>query len=356
MDWIHGRRSFLKAASAFGVGTLCPGLMASALGEDRMIMQKEKRCGLVSDARCKLHETGPGQPESPDRFDAVAGGLKAAGLMEVLVAIPSREAEMEEVLRVHSRGYYETVFREVAEGRGLLSTGDTILSPDSLLAANLAAGGALNAVDAVCNGEVLRAFCNIRPPGHHATPDRGMGFCLWNHVAMAARHAQAKHGIERVLIVDWDVHHGNGTQDVFYADESVFFFSTHQSPWYPGTGAASETGAGKGKGSTMNCPFPAGSGRQEILGVMEQKLVPAMKEFRPGLILISAGFDSRRGDPLGRFMLEDGDFTEMTRLLVGLAGEYAEGKVISLLEGGYNLTGLASAAAAHVEVLSEEVV
>jgi acetoin utilization deacetylase AcuC-like enzyme len=178
-----------------------------------------------------------------------------------------------------------------------------------------------------------------------------MGFCLLNNVALAARRAQKKHGIAKVLIVDWDVHHGNGTQDVFYEDGSVFFCSTHQSPWYPGTGAAGETGHGAGLGTTLNFPLPAGSGRKDVLGALETRLVAAMEKFRPELVLVSAGFDSRRQDPLGQFTLGDEDFTDLTRLVRSIADTHAEGRIVSVLEGGYSLTGLASAATAHVKAL-----
>jgi acetoin utilization deacetylase AcuC-like enzyme len=203
----------------------------------------------------------------------------------------------------------------------------------------------------VVKGVAKTAFCVIRPPGHHANAVKGMGFCVLNNVAIAARYARRRLGIERVLIVDWDVHHGNGTQDIFYEDGSVFVFNTHQAPWYPGTGAANETGAGEGKGTTLNCPFPAGSGREEILGAFEKQLVPAMEKFRPELVMISAGFDSREGDPLGNFRLTDKDFADLTKLVRGIAEKSAGGRVVSMMEGGYNLVGLASAATAHVQAL-----
>ena len=196
------------------------------------------------------------------------------------------------------------------------------------------------------------AFCIVRPPGHHAGPARGMGFCLFNNIAIAARYAQRRYGAERVAIADWDVHHGNGTQDIFYTDPSVFFFSTHQSPWYPGTGAADETGEGAGKGFTLNCPFPAGSGRDQILGAFREKFAVRMDSFRPDLVLISAGFDSRQGDPLGHFLLSDADFSDLTALMLEIAGKYSGGRLVSVLEGGYDLNGLSRAVAAHVHSLA----
>lgn len=336
------RRDFLKTSAAAAVSLVLP---AWRLGAEETMS-----CGVVSHPISLEHDTGPGHPETAGRFRAVQEVIDG---MTGLRPLPAREATEEEILRVHTAEYLRIVKRDVAEGRRQLSTGDTVISARSLDAANRAAGGTLNAVDAVFEGPVKRVFCAHRPPGHHAESNRGMGFCIWNPVALAARHAQAKHGVKRVLIVDWDVHHGNGTQEAFYGDDSVFFFSTHQWPWYPGTGAAGETGEGAGKGYTMNCPFPAGAGRKEILGVMEGNLRGAMRDYRPELVLISAGFDSRRGDPLGNFVLEDEDFADMTRLLREIAEDSAEGRVVSVLEGGYNLTGLAAGCRAHLGALAE---
>jgi acetoin utilization deacetylase AcuC-like enzyme len=244
------------------------------------------------------------------------------------------------------------VTRDIAAGARELSTGDTTISPKSWDVALDAAGGLMNAIDQVVKKTAANAFCAVRPPGHHARPSQGMGFCIFNNVAIAARYAQRKHGVERVLIADWDVHHGNGTQDTFYTDGSVFFFSTHQSPWYPGTGDAPETGEGKGKGCTLNCPFPAGAGRNEILGAFQHNLMLAADHFKPDLVLTSAGFDSRFGDPLGRFTLSDDDFADLTRVMLEIADKHAGGRLVSVLEGGYDLAGLASAATAHVRALA----
>ena len=303
--------------------------------------------GLLADPACKEHQTGSRHPERPERFDAALGALD--GLK--LVPIEPRHATEDEIALCHSPQYIRLVEREIMTGFHELSTGDTIVSPRSLDAALRATGGVLNAVDAVMAGAVQNAFCIVRPPGHHATPARGMGFCIFNSIAIGARYAQQKHGAARVLIADWDVHHGNGTQDIFYSDGTVFFFSTHQHPWYPGTGAPEETGDGAGLGTTMNCPFPAGSGRAEIFGAFQEKLLPAAAEFKPDLVMISAGFDSREGDPLGNFLLTDVDFADLTRLMRGIADKHARGRLVSVLEGGYSLTGLAAGVRAHVEAL-----
>lgn len=310
------------------------------------------RTGIVFDPVCKQHHPGGYHPESPARIDAVMDSIHASKLIESLDPIPARAATDDELRLCHTPAYIETVRREVIFGYPTLTTGDTDISIGSLDAACLAAGGVLAAVDAVMEGRVRNAFCNIRPPGHHATADLGMGFCVFNNVALAARYAQRIHGVDRVLIADWDVHHGNGTQAIFYEDPSVFFFSTHQWPLYPGTGAAGETGLGLGKGFTMNCPFPRGSGRREIVGAFQSGLLPAMERFRPELVLISAGFDSRIGDPLGGFVLTDDDFSELTGILMDIADRHCKGRLVSALEGGYNLEGLASAAAAHVSRLA----
>jgi len=308
---------------------------------------------LVHDEAHKKHDPGSGHPERPARCEAIMKALAAPALARRLKRIRPRPATDAEILACHTPQYLKTVRADLAADRRSLSTGDTAVGAGSLTAALMAAGGGMAAVDAVVGGQAKNAFCVVRPPGHHATSRRGMGFCLFNNVAVAARYAQKTRRVGKVLIVDWDVHHGNGTQEIFYADGSVMFFSTHQSPWYPGTGRADETGVGKGKGTTINCPFPAGAGRKEIVGAFNDKLVGAADRFRPELVIVSAGFDSRKGDPLGRFTLSDADFADLTRIALGIAKRHARGRLVSSLEGGYDLKGLASAAAAHVKALTE---
>ena len=300
------------------------------------------------------HDPGPGHPESPARYTAILKALGTSGLLPKLASIPSRQAEMPEMELCHPRHYIELARYEVAAGLDTLSTGDTQICEKSYTVATHAVGAVLNAVDAVMTGKLNRAFCAVRPPGHHARPAQGMGFCLFNNIAVGARHAQKKHGAAKVAIVDWDVHHGNGTQDIFYDDGSVLFASTHQSPWYPGTGAKEETGVGKGQGTTLNFPFAAGAGMKQIGAAFQDHLLPALARFKPDLIMISAGFDSRVDDPLGHFKLTDDDFAQLTRWLMTVADEHCQGRLISVLEGGYNLTGLASAVTSHVGVLVED--
>ena len=302
---------------------------------------------FLADPIAKEHDPGPGHPEQPARWDAAIKGLGNRPLTHT----EPRSATIDELALCHTRPYIATAHRDVDSGAHSLSTGDTDINRRSFDVALRAAGTCLNAVDLVMEGKANNAFCIVRPPGHHASAARGMGFCLFNNIAIAARYAQRKHGVERVAIADWDVHHGNGTQDIFYADGSVFFFSTHQSPWYPGTGDARETGEGAGKGCTLNCPFPAGAGKDEILGVFHDRFAARMDEFKPDLLLISAGFDSRRGDPLGGFLLTDGDFSELTTVMRGIADKHAHGRLISILEGGYNLAGLTQAVYAHAHSL-----
>jgi acetoin utilization deacetylase AcuC-like enzyme len=311
------------------------------------------KSGLLYSEEYLKHVTPEGHPESARRAEVVMKGLADDGLVEKMTRVEPRLATREEVTRCHSPKYFEIAKSDVEHGLPDLSTGDTHIMERSFDVALLAAGGVISAVDAVIEGRAKNAFCVVRPPGHHATPVKGMGFCLFNSIAIAARHAQARHKIGKVLIADWDVHHGNGTQDIFYDDGSVLFFDTHQAPWYPGTGDVSENGTGKGLNCIINNPFPAGAGRAQVYGAFEKRLVDAANKFKPDLVLLSAGFDSRLGDPLGQFKLTDEDYIDLTKVMLHIAKEHAGGRLVSVLEGGYNLRGLMKASAAHVKTLLE---
>jgi acetoin utilization deacetylase AcuC-like enzyme len=342
---INNYRRMLVRAAILGSILL---LMAPRAGS------QTSQTGLLFDDVYLGHLAGnTGHPERPERLTAIRGGLEKAGLMTTLYRITPRRVTDTELELVHKPSYVALVRRELSNLQGVreLSTGDTLVSPASLQAAEFAAGGVLNAVDAVMTGKVKNAFAAVRPPGHHATPDRGMGFCIFNNVAIAARYLQKKHGIGRVLIVDWDYHHGNGTQDIFYNDGSVFYFSTHHYGAYPGTGASAETGAGPGAGKILNVPMRPGDGDAEFLQVYETKLVPAARQFKPDFILVSAGFDSMQHDLLGQFNITPQGYAAMTRVVMKLADEFSRGRLVSVLEGGYRLDGLAESVAAHVKTL-----
>jgi acetoin utilization deacetylase AcuC-like enzyme len=338
------RRDFLRGIGAAGVLALRPGWLRSGSGPAAQV-------GFVTGDVYARHDTGEFAYESAKRLEAVRTGLDRDGLLADLVRVEPRRAGLEWIEAVHAPDYIRTVQQDAASGARELSTGHTLICRDSFDVALRAAGGALAACDEVMGGKVGRAFCAVRPPGHHSSADVGMGFCIFNNAAIAARYLQRKHGLGRILIVDWDLHHGNGTQDIFYKDGSVFYFSTHQWPWYPWTGAAEETGAGDGAGATLNVPLPAGSGDREFMDAFKGKLVPAMNRFRPDFVLVSAGFDSRTGDPLGRFRVTDDGFRRLTGILLDIARDHASGRLVSVLEGGYSLPGLASAASAHVATL-----
>ncbi len=337
------RREFL-------LGTLGATALLSQQGCLAEFLAPRKTGFLYSDLFLD-HDPGDGHAESPARLTAIRDRVNGDPGVGPLLPVPNREATPETVGLVHTPDYIELVRSECEAGVRRLSTGDTNISPASYQVALAGVGGVVSAVDQVMNGKAKNAFCALRPPGHHASAERGMGFCIFNNVAIAARYAQKTYGIERVLIADWDVHHGNGTQDTFYEDGSVFFMSTHQSPLYPNTGSVEETGEGSGLGFTMNRPFAPGAGNEEIVGAFRNDLLPAAREFQPELTLISAGFDSRTEDPLGGFEVTDDGFRELTRIMVEIAEVAGGGKLLSVLEGGYNPPGLATAVAAHVDEL-----
>lgn len=301
------------------------------------------------------HDTGEFNPERPERYTVVIEALrKDEGLWAKLSEMEASRAARGDVQACHTPQHYKMVERAVSEGRGYLDM-DTVVSLRSLESALYAAGGACRAVDAVMKGEADNAFLPLRPPGHHATSERSMGFCIFNNVAIAARYAQNRYAeIERVAILDWDVHHGNGTQGIFYDDPTVFYFSMHQYPWYPGTGARGETGVGRGRGLTLNVPVRAMTARREQRRMFESALEEIGGKFRPDLIIISAGFDAHEADPLGQLRLEDEDFAGMTRAVKEWAKEACSGRIVSALEGGYNLETLGDTVRAHVSALQSD--
>ena len=309
------------------------------------------RTGFVYHADYLQHDMGPGHPESPQRLRAILARLEETGLLPSLVRIDPRLATDDWVTQVHTNSYVKAL-RTRAPHQGYVSLDpDTSMSPGSLNAAYLAAGGVLTAIDAIMDKRVDNAFCAVRPPGHHAEADHAMGFCLINNVAVAARYFQKRYGLERIAIVDWDVHHGNGTQHTFYKDPSVFFFSTHQYPYYPGTGAVDERGEGKGEGFTLNVPLPAGMGDQEYLEIFNHILRPALTAYKPDAIIISAGFDAHRDDPLAGMNLTDEGYKALTTVVQEIASEHAGGRILSCLEGGYSLAALAASVEGHLRML-----
>jgi acetoin utilization deacetylase AcuC-like enzyme len=305
---------------------------------------------LIYDPAYLTHGTGPDHPENARRLEAVLSAIETSGLSKRLQRVKPVPASTDVLSRCHRPEMIDHL-RILCERGERYVDPDTQISPESYKVGLLAAGAAVTAVDTIMKDEGGRAFALVRPPGHHATGARSMGFCLFNNAAIGARYAQAKYGVERVLIIDWDVHHGNGTQEIFWSDPTVFYFSTHQYPFYPGTGAADETGEGKGEGFTLNIPLRARTPGRNHREAFTDALHAIEKKFPPDLVIISAGFDSRRGDLLGGLMLEDADFSEMTKEVLRVVERHSKGRLIGLLEGGYNLDLLGASVTSHVAAL-----
>lgn len=298
-----------------------------------------------------LHIQGPHHPERPERTKVLVERLRASSVWDALQHVEPELATEEQLHLVHEPEYVAWVARFCDDGGGLLDGRETGAGKHSYRIARRAAGAVTGAVDRVMNGASDAAFCAVRPPGHHALPGRAMGFCIFNNAAIGARHAQRRHGIERVLIIDWDFHHGNGTQDIFYADGSVMYFSAHCSPAFPYTGYRMQSGEGTGLGCIVNAPLSPGAGAQEYLDAFRRLLIPAARRFEPDLVIISAGFDAHREDPLSLMRIDTGDFGAFTGVAQDIADEHCDGRIVSVLEGGYNINTLAASVEVHLRRL-----
>ena len=304
---------------------------------------------LITHPACLDHDTGPFHPERPDRLRRVLQALEHPRFATLLRDLAPQATE-DQLALAHPPEYVRAILDISPEpGQRINLDADTVMSPGSREAALRAAGGAVMAVDAIMQGWARQVFVAARPPGHHAERNRPMGFCLFANAAIAARHAQAKYGLARVAVVDFDVHHGNGTQDIFQADPTLFYASSHQFPCYPGTGDASE----RGVGNIVNAPLPPGTGSARFRAAWDSIILPELDRFAPNLLIVSAGFDAHMADPLAQLRLEAADFAWLTTRLMDLARTHCEGRIVSLLEGGYDLDALAESAAAHVGALME---
>ena len=319
-------------------------------GEKKMATET----AFVYDPIYLRHETPQGFPESPQRLLSIVKKLEKEKLIGRLLNLNYSPNALEWITTVHKKEYVERVKTSCQQGVAYVDSPDVPVSGKSYDAAVAAVGGVLAAVDAVMKEKVRNAFCALRPPGHHALKDKAMGFCIFNNVAVAARYIQKKYKLAKILIVDWDVHHGNGTQAAFYNDPTVFYFSVHQYPFYPGTGAASEKGTGKGLNFTLNAPLPVGCGDVEYQKVFEEKFKPAALNFKPDFILISSGFDAQINDPIGGMSVTPEGFTCLTRIVMDIARKCCSDRIVSVLEGGYNLEQLAASTAAHIKTMMKQ--
>lgn len=308
------------------------------------------KTGYISDPFYLKHKNEP-HPENPGRLNAIQKNIESSKYYNNLTLIQPRKATVEDIAKVHSTGYIRSVEDSCRNGVRNLDA-DTVISSDSYQAALLSAGAGLEALDKILEGTVGNAFCAVRPPGHHAEQNKAMGFCLFNNVGVIARYAQDVKNIQKIFIFDWDVHHGNGTQHSFYKDSSIYYSSIHQYPFYPGTGGVDETGTGDGLGSNLNLPMRAYSCDADYINAIEHKLIPVIQKFNPDLIIISAGFDAHENDPLAQINLSTDCYGKMTQKLMEIANDVCNGRILSMLEGGYDYSALADSVQLHVETLS----
>ena len=294
------------------------------------------------------HDTGLHHPESSQRLESIYKILKEKSYYNDLLQVSPIHAKEEDITRIHSIAHYNNILHR--KGKSGYLDGDTPYSEKSVEAALMAAGAGITLADKILEGECKNGMLLLRPPGHHAEPENAMGFCIFNNIAITAKYLQNK-GLKKILILDWDVHHGNGTEDSFYEDDSVYFISTHQYPFYPGTGKASDTGEGKGRGYNLNLPFARGSSDQDYLKIFGEKILPAIESFEPEFILISAGFDAHKRDPLAGIELSTTAYEKFTSMICKTANEICSGRILSFLEGGYDLEALGESVEAHISVL-----
>ena len=335
---------------------LCMAFVMADEKDQKVVPQKIDKIsntGFFSHSAYRLHDTGENHPESPQRLVSIEDALKKQGLWNRLRHFTPTPASMETLQLVHHPSYVALAKKEIESGNKVLSTGDANISKASWEASLLAAGAICDAVEAVFKKEVNNAFCAVRPPGHHARPSGGMGFCIFNNVAIGARYALRKPGVERVLIIDWDVHHGNGTQDAFWSEPAVLQFHFQQKGIYPGSGQESQRGSGAALGRIVNCPLDRGRGIADFEKIWKERLLPLALEFRPQFIFISAGYDSHIDDPLGDLALQSEDFGRLTKMVLKLADELCEGRVVMVLEGGYNFKALGDSTAATIRTMIE---
>jgi acetoin utilization deacetylase AcuC-like enzyme len=310
-----------------------------------------KNLAIIYSEKHKMHSPPFNHPERPERVSAIYNFLSESDFIKSADIISPEEINKEDILRIHTKEHYDFVIKSINEGKTLLDGGDTYIVKDSLQPALLSAGSALLAVDLVLKENYKSAFCLMRPPGHHAESNKPMGFCIFNNAAAGVQYALDKYNLERIALIDWDVHHGNGTQEIFYSSSEVFYISLHQYPFYPGTGASNEKGKGAGEGFTLNFPLSAGTDGHTYFRIFKEEIIKTLEKYDPQLIFLSAGFDAHKDDPLAEMRLTEEDFSDMTKLVKDFAGK-KDIKIISVLEGGYNLNSLAASVYEHLKVLN----